>query len=223
MGTRSLTFVHEEDGPAIICIYQQFDGYFGGVGDDLLSYLKGTEIVNGIGGGDTSKQFNGAGDLACRIVTHIKGGDEDNIGGAYIMAPTLSDDGAGAEYAYHIYCTVGEEPRLVAIDVTTGFLIDGLVSEIVWPTTDDDGEYIVSQPTVDTSGPLTDDLRRALFAMFVRVFGKSDDEARLVFTQRVLDTVGRTSWSPVSDYAITVDQATRLLWALDAIEQTQQA
>lgn len=135
MGTRSLTFVHDEPGSdPVICIYQQYDGYFsGGVGDDILSFLKGTEIVNGFGGGDTSRQFNGAGDLAARLVTHFKEGDENRIGNVYIQSPV---DPYDQGIAYHIYCTVGQEPYLMASEY--GRTVEGPVSQIVWPQEDDD-------------------------------------------------------------------------------------
>lgn len=227
MGTRSLTFVHEDDNDPIICIYQQFDGYFSGVGDDILSFLKGKEIVNGIGGGDTSKQFNGAGDLACRLVTHFKGGDESNIGGVYIQDPTRSDD---EEYSYHIHCVVGEPPLLVAHDVSANFTVTGCVDDFVWPTDEDDEDDDVALPVgfvwskqADTSGPLQDDQRRALFALFSRVFDSTEDDKRQVFSQGVLGKGTFRSWSTTSPDAISAAEAAQLLRALEAIEQTQQA
>lgn len=212
MGTRSLTFVHEDDGPAIVCIYQQFDGYFEGVGDDILRFLKGTEIVNGIGGGDTSKQFNGAGDLACRLITHIKGGDEDNIGGAYIIPADSPDDGWGAEFAYHVYCTVGEEPRVVAHDLYAKHTVGGYASAIVWPSEED-------YEDTDDSGLIQPGQRAALFATFAEVFGHSEDEARYAFTRLVLGMGGAedVSWSDNKPGAITAEEASKVLDALSLL------
>lgn len=216
MGTRSLTFVHEEDGTPIVCIYQQFDGYFEGVGDDILNFLKGKEVVNGFGVGDTTRQFNGAGDLACRLITHIKGGDENNIGGAYIMSPTLSDDGAGAEFAYHIFIEAGVI-RLFARANYANFVVSAPVDSFVWPERDDDGNYVsaLSSP----NGRLQDDQRAALFATFNEVFGHTGDEARYAFTRMALgkpaDAV--VSWARYGEGAITVAEASKVLDALSLL------
>ena len=215
MGTRSLTFVHEDDGQPLVCIYQQYDGYFSGVGDRLLSFLKDSEIVNGIGMDTGITQFNGAGDLAARLITFLKSGDADDAGNVYIMAPTMEADQCGAEFVYHIYATVGKEPRLQAGCVYGGPTVYGPASEIVWPS-DDVADDIDDRPILDEQ-------RRALFAMFFRVFETTDSLARFVFTRLVLGKDGMVSWSPVSPHAITVDEASRLLRALDAIEQTQNA
>lgn len=81
----------------------------------------------------------------------------------------------------------------------------------------------VTPTTVDTSDPILDEQRRALFAMFSRVFGNTEDGPRSVFTRTILGRADATSWSTTSPDAITADQASRLLEALDAIEQTQRA
>ena len=39
MGTRSLTFVYDEDGRKIINMYRQYDGYPSGHGKDLAESL----------------------------------------------------------------------------------------------------------------------------------------------------------------------------------------
>lgn len=215
MGTRSLTFVHEDGigSPVLVAVYQQYDGYFSGVGDDILSFLKGKTVVNGIGGGDTSRQFNGAGDLAMRLITHFKGGDEDNIGGAYVMAPDLSDGDAGAEFAYHIY-TEGASIRLVARDLYAKYNVSGSVDTFTWPETDADGNY------VDENSPLTDDQRSALFATFGEVFADSDQDKRLAFTGMVLNKDPRAvaiSWSRHKPGALTYGEASQVLDALNVL------
>lgn len=136
MGTRSLTFIH--DGPEDplstatprACVYQQYDGYFDGVGLEIQKFLAGSQIVNGIGMNGGVTQFNGAGDLAARLITQLKGGDANNPGGVYIEDPTLNDGDMGTEYAYHIYCVVGQEPYIRAVDVYTGRTLEGPASEV---------------------------------------------------------------------------------------------
>lgn len=214
MGTRSLTFVHEEDGTPVVCIYRQYDGYFDGVGDDILTFLKGSQIVNGIGM-DPANIFNGAGDLAARLITHYKGGNADDAGNTYIYPTDTSD--VGEEFVYRIHCTVGQEPRLVATDVYAQFTVDAPVSEIVWPTQDEDGNYVVV-PT-DTSGPLTDEQRRALFAAFREAFDGADDTDRYTFTRKILGkpAAAVVSWSDAKRGTITADEASRLLDVLAAV------
>lgn len=229
MGTRSLTFVHantEEDGNSkpVVCIYQQYDGYFSGVGEDILSFLKGSSVVNGIGGGDTTRMFNGSGDLAARIITHFKRGDADSAGGVYIESPDLNDGDMGTEFAYHIYPTVGKTPRIVAVDIYADFEIEGTADSLVWPDQDDDGNYIVAAPVaapeVDNSGLFSEDQRRALFALFGDVFGGSDQPQRIAFTAMVLGKNPQTdaiSWSRYKPGALTANEASRVLDALDAL------
>lgn len=217
MGTRSLTFVHDESGEPIICIYQQYDGYFDGVGSEILSFLKGSQIVNGIGMGDGVVQFNGAGDLACRLITQFKGGDPNHAGGVYIEPTDCKDGDVGTEFAYHIYCTVGQEPRLVATDLYAQFTVDAPVSEFVWPQRDDDGNYI---PAYDPNAPLTDDQRRALFATWGNVFGGDSQEARILFSRMVLGYGDRipVSWSRTKPGALTAGEASKVLDALSMLE-----
>lgn len=208
MGTRSLTFVHDEDGTPIVCIYKQYDGYFSGVGDDILTFLKGTQVVNGIGM-SPARIFNGAGDLAARLITYYKGGNADDAGNTYIMAPDTSD--VGEEFTYHVHCTVGQEPRLVATDIYAKFTVDAPVSEVVWPQRDDDGNYIVADP----NAPITKEQRRALFATFTEVFGESEQAKRLAFTKMVLGGNLVRSWSAHKPGALTVSEASKVLDALD--------
>lgn len=209
MGTRSLTFVHEDDDPAIVCIYKQYDGYFDGVGDEILSFLKGTKIVNGIGM-NSDREFNGSGDLAARLITKFKDGNPDDAGGVYIEPADLNDGDMGTEYAYHIHCTVGEPPYLVAKAVYSGFTVEGYVDDFVWPQQDEDGNYIAV--AADTSGPLTGEQRKALFVNFRELFG-ADDDARYRFTRKALGKRNGevVSWSADKPGALTQDEASRLL------------
>jgi hypothetical protein len=97
MGTRSLTFVYD-DNRKVLCMYRQFDGYPSGHGRELAEFLAGFDaIVNGISLGETRKIANGMGCLAAQLVANFK----VDAGGFYLY-PTSTKD-AGQEYEYHIY------------------------------------------------------------------------------------------------------------------------
>lgn len=216
MGTRSLTFVHDSDDAKspILCLYRQFDGYFSAAGEDILNFLKGSTIVNGFGG-DAGTVFNGSGDLAVRLVTHLKNlnGRENEPGNFYIEAPDLADGDMGTEFAYHIYCTIGQPPLLVATDTYAQHTEQGPVDTFVFPTPDGNGGYVEGP---DNSGPLREDQRKALFASFSDVFSDSDQSTRLAFTRLVLGKSHdeAVSWSTWKPGALTVRQASKVLDAL---------
>jgi hypothetical protein len=95
MGTRSLTFVYEENKP-IMNMYRQFDGYISGHGQELAEFLKSGTLVNGYSSTDQT-QFNGMGCLAAQMIVNFKKG----VGGFYIY-PVDSTD-CWQEYEYHVY------------------------------------------------------------------------------------------------------------------------
>ena len=100
MGTRSLTFVKEQNGrkaSTYVCMYRQYDGYPSGHGLELAEFLKGKRLVNGFSLGETNV-FNGAGCLSASMVAHFK----SDIGGFYLY-PTSTTD-AGQDYRYDIIC-----------------------------------------------------------------------------------------------------------------------
>lgn len=103
MGTRSITIVRDGDNRKIIEMYQQYDGYPDGVGKDLLDFIKGGEMGNGISGSPKmGEYFNGINDFAAQLIAQFK----DRVGGLYLHAPTPDDtaygDSYGAEYIYEI-------------------------------------------------------------------------------------------------------------------------
>lgn len=100
MGTRSLTFVYDEDGRSIISMYRQYDGYPSGHGKDLAEFLEPITMVNGIGMTE-AVIANGPGCLAAQLVAHFK----DGPGGIYLEPTTAVD--CGQDYEYHI-ATHGE-------------------------------------------------------------------------------------------------------------------
>lgn len=206
MGTRSLTFVHDEDDYVVVCVYQQFDGYFDGVGDNILGFLRGSRVVNGISMDAGQTIFNGAGDLAARLITHFKEGDANNAGDVYIEPATLEDGDMGTEYAYHIHCRIGSEPYVTAKAIYADFTVEGYASEIVWPEQDEDGNYIDAAD----DGPMSNVQRAALFASFSEAFeGDTSEETRHAFTRAVLGPNAPKSWS--REGGITSEQAGRLL------------
>jgi len=75
MGTRSLTRFHDDDPNAtVLCgLYRQFDGYLSGMGKDLVTILKNTVEVNGLGSNKHKKDiFNGPGELPLFILWKLK-------------------------------------------------------------------------------------------------------------------------------------------------------
>jgi hypothetical protein len=98
MGTRSLTFVYDENEDAVVCMYRQYDGYPAGHGSELAKFLKSGRIVNGLPFGSSEKLFNGMQCLAAQMVAEFK----DGPGGIYLYAPTTNKD-CGQEYEYHVY------------------------------------------------------------------------------------------------------------------------
>lgn len=95
MGTRSLTYVYDDNEP-VVCMYRQFDGYPSGHGAELAAFLASGKMVNGLGSRDT-KVFNGMWCLAAQMVAHFKKGPGD----IYLIAPTPGED-HGQEYEYHV-------------------------------------------------------------------------------------------------------------------------
>lgn len=98
MGTRSLTFVYDNDHEPIMNMYAQWDGYPSGHGVELATLLNSFEAVtNGIRVGEERKTANGMGCLAAQLVAHFKVG----VGSFYLYP--VSQKNCGQEYEYHIY------------------------------------------------------------------------------------------------------------------------
>jgi hypothetical protein len=72
MGTRSLTVIKDEEGGEICVMYRQFDGYLEGHGKDLLEFLQGRKVVNGISLGSREKASNGMACLAASLIANFK-------------------------------------------------------------------------------------------------------------------------------------------------------
>jgi hypothetical protein len=98
MGTRSLTYVYDDNNDPIICMYRQFDGYPTGHGSELAHFLLPFKIVNGISGGaEMGKVANGMSCLAAQLVGYFK----TDVGNIYLYSPRLKID-AMQEYEYHV-------------------------------------------------------------------------------------------------------------------------
>ena len=97
MGTRSLTFVYDDNEP-ILCLYRQFDGYPSGHGQELAEFLNSFDaITNGISLGENRKTANGMGCLAAQMIVNFKNG----VGGFYIYSVDSTD--CWQDYEYHVY------------------------------------------------------------------------------------------------------------------------
>ena len=112
MGTRSLTFVYEENKP-IINMYRQFDGYPEGHGAELAEFLLSGEMVNGFSQTET-RQFNGMGCLAAQMIVNFK----KSVGGFYIYP--IESNSCWQDYEYHVYeeTVVVKNPDQVIFDGT---------------------------------------------------------------------------------------------------------
>lgn len=99
MGTRSLTtFIDNFNDEEIVVMYRQMDGYPEGHGVDLLEFLQGMDIVNGLPVGRSDDSLaNGMSCLAAQVISHFKQG----AGDFYLHTANTRD--YGEEYIYTIY------------------------------------------------------------------------------------------------------------------------
>jgi hypothetical protein len=125
MGTRSVTTI-EEEGKPLLKIYRQYDGYIeGGLGEELIDFLRGRRVVNGYNQQDKEdRAFNGLGCLAASIVAYLKEG----IGNVYIQA--LDDDYEGS-YNYFISVPVNGGQIYIRMEGYEGVIYDGPVNDFV--------------------------------------------------------------------------------------------
>lgn len=131
MGTRSLTYVENEQGTPILCMYRQFDGYPSGHGDELAKYLAAHRIVNGFGAGDTwENAFNGAGCMAASIVAHFK----ESIGGFYLYDPSEENADHGQEWVYTVSVKNSKPSIKVKSVYDDGKVWEGYATEFDWKT-----------------------------------------------------------------------------------------
>jgi len=100
MGTRSLTFFHNQEKKPIVCMYGHFDGYLSEHGMELAKFINSKTLVNGISLDEdsVSNTCNGMECLAAMAVGHFK----RDVTGSYYLYPTDTID-AWHEYEYHVY------------------------------------------------------------------------------------------------------------------------
>ena len=125
MGTRSLTVFQEKDGTEIVVMYQQYDGYPTGHGQDLKDFLEPFVVVNGIKSRETRKIANGMGCLAAQIVAHFK----DSPGGFYLYP--AGTRGADEEYIYTVWGPASDGPVHLRVEDAygNGVLYEGPISD----------------------------------------------------------------------------------------------
>lgn len=125
MSTRSLTFVKDDEGSVLVCLYRQSDGYPTGHGQELKEFLAPFHLVNGIGSRNPQGPIaNGMGCLAAQLVAQFK----TDVGGIYLY-PTDTKD-AGQDFVYVIARTKGTDTLSVTIASSyAGTLYDGPIAE----------------------------------------------------------------------------------------------
>jgi hypothetical protein len=125
MGTRSLTYVYNEDNnkQPFVCMYRQFDGYPSGHGAELAEFLTPMKTK------EEGRNANGMGCLAAQMIAYFKEGTY-NI---YLQFPELGQD-SWQEYEYHVFAdkVVVQNPTEVIFSGSwkefTEFCCDELVS-----------------------------------------------------------------------------------------------
>jgi hypothetical protein len=121
MGTRALTIFHDpSDEQEIVVLYRQMDGYPSGHGLDLLQALSssGDKVTNGLNG----TAFNGAPDLAVRVIALLKG--DATQPGSFYLYPAKTRD-CGEDYRYHVSAQEGQPIRVKVEDGSGEELFDG--------------------------------------------------------------------------------------------------
>lgn len=128
MGTRSVTIVRDNEfNPPephkVVAMYRQYDGYLEGHGKDLLDFLTGFNVVNGLSADQGDKVANGMGCLAAQMVAHFK----DGPGGLY-LEPMREDSNYGTDYTYTITGS-STEPMRVEVRGYADLLFEGTLTE----------------------------------------------------------------------------------------------
>ena len=150
MGTRSLTtFIDNHTNEEIVVMYRQYDGYPGGHGRDLFNFINGMSVVNGIPGGESTKQMaNGISCLAAQVVSHFKNG----VGDFYLHAGDTRD--YGEEFVYTIYAKDNELKVKVEDVYEDKVLFDGNTKEMdKWIGCDDRPEFDITEAALTRKMP----------------------------------------------------------------------
>ena len=71
MGTPAIARILDEDGDTIVCVFAQCDGYPESFGDEVVSWISGRKITNGISR-DGELASNGLTEMAAHLVRKLK-------------------------------------------------------------------------------------------------------------------------------------------------------
>jgi len=95
MTTHATVLVKDEAGQPLVNIYQHYDGYPSGLGEQLTKFLTGRRVTNGVAAASltsdvyTANYSNGMGELAAQLVRYLKG---DSPAGGVYLAPATDED-----------------------------------------------------------------------------------------------------------------------------------
>ena len=122
MGTRSITYIYDENNDPLIALYRQYDGYPSVTGSEIVDFLKQFKMVNGLALENKQKIANGMGCLAAQFVAHFK-----TEPGRFYLQPPCKELDAWQEFEYFVTLK-GDELNLKITD-TNVTLYDGTVNE----------------------------------------------------------------------------------------------
>lgn len=88
----------------MLLLYNQYDGYYHGIGAMLAHFLRGAVISNGCDKMSNENKFNGSGDLFIRIIELFKKSPNE-FGGCYFSDPTI-DCVVGEDFIQYVYRVV---------------------------------------------------------------------------------------------------------------------
>lgn len=124
MGTRSTVKFYEEN-QNLMSLYQQYDGYVSGVGNQLVNLFEKYTIVNGLGR-DTENIANGFNDLVLMYIL------DNKEGAGNIYATTETDE---QEYNYSVYGGYNsydlDTIRVKVSNSYDGLLFEGTAKEFI--------------------------------------------------------------------------------------------
>lgn len=115
MSTRA-TITFAENGVNLVRLYNHWDGYPTGLGNDIAEWLGHMRIGNGIGFGDNTYFANGTGCLVAQFIRDFK----VEAGGLYVVPM----DSEYEEYNYHINVIYDDRGTVSCKDVCEIKVID---------------------------------------------------------------------------------------------------
>ena len=108
MSTRA-TVTFSENGVNLVRLYNHWDSYPTGLGNDIAEWLGDMRIGNGIGAGDNTYFANGVGCLVAQFIRDFKA----EAGGLYV----IPIDSEGEEYNYYININYDDRGTVPCKDV----------------------------------------------------------------------------------------------------------